>query len=58
LHVLRDPVWIERMTRSLKAVDELDLKPHVGKVFPAQEAGAAHAFLETKKATGKVLLAW
>ncbi len=58
LHVLRDPVWIERMTRSLVAVDELDLRPHVGKVFAAKEAGAAHAFLETKKATGKVLLAW
>ncbi len=58
LHVLRDPVWVERMTRSLVAVDELDLRPHVGKVFDAREAGAAHAFLETKQATGKVLLAW
>ncbi len=58
LHVLRDPVWVERMTKSLVAVDELDLKPHVGKVFAAKEAGAAHAFLETKQATGKVLLAW
>lgn len=58
LHVLRDPVWVERMTRSLVAVDKLDLKPHVGKVFAAKEAGAAHAFLETKQATGKVLLAW
>ncbi len=58
LHVLRDPVWVERMTKSLVAVDKLDLKPHVGKVFAAKEAGAAHAFLETKQATGKVLLAW
>jgi NADPH:quinone reductase-like Zn-dependent oxidoreductase len=58
LHVLRDPIWIERMTKSLAAVDELDLRPHVGKVFAAKDAGAAHAFLETKKATGKVLLAW
>ncbi|HUQ07612.1 MAG TPA: alcohol dehydrogenase catalytic domain-containing protein [Kofleriaceae bacterium] len=58
LHVLRDPVWVERMTRSLVAVDKLDLKPHVGKVFAAKDAGAAHAFLETKQATGKVLLAW
>ena len=51
LHVLRDPVWIERMTRSLVAVDQLDLRPHVGKIFPAKEAGAAHAFLETKTVT-------
>jgi len=58
LHVLRDPVWIERLTASLATVDQLDLKPHVGKVFPATDAAAAHAFLETKQATGKVLLAW
>ncbi len=58
LHVLRDPVWIERLTRSMTAVEQMSLKPHVGKVFPASDAGAAHAFLETKQATGKVLLAW
>ncbi len=58
LHVLRDPVWMERMTRSLVAIDKLDLRPHVGKVFAAKDAGDAHAFLETKQATGKVLLAW
>jgi NADPH:quinone reductase-like Zn-dependent oxidoreductase len=58
LHVLRDPVWVGRLTRSLVAVDELGLAPHVGKVFPAAEVAAAHAFLETKQATGKLLLQW
>ena len=58
LHVLRDPTWVERLTASLAQVDQLDLRPHVGKVFPAREAAAAHAFLETKQATGKVLLRW
>jgi NADPH2:quinone reductase len=58
LHVLRDPAWIERLTASMTAIDELDLRPHIGKVFPATEAAAAHAYLETKQATGKVLLAW
>lgn len=58
LHVLRDPQWIERLTRSMTTVEQMGLRPHVGKVFPAADVAAAHAFLETKQATGKVLLAW
>ena len=58
LHVLRDPQWIERLTRSMTSIEAMGLEPHVGKVFPATEVSAAHAFLETKQATGKVLLAW
>ena len=58
LHVLRDPQWIERLTQSMIGVEQMGLRPHVGKVFRADEVGAAHAFLETKQATGKVLLQW
>lgn len=58
LHVLRDPVWIERLTKAMTNIEQMGLRPHVGKVFPAAEVGAAHAFLETKQATGKVLLQW
>jgi 2-desacetyl-2-hydroxyethyl bacteriochlorophyllide A dehydrogenase len=58
LHVLRDPTWVEKLTRSMGTIEAMQLKPHVGKVFPATDVAAAHAFLETKQATGKVLLAW
>lgn len=58
LHVLRDPDWIARLTRSLSTVADMNLTPHVGKVFPAAEVASAHAFLETRQATGKLLLAW
>jgi 2-desacetyl-2-hydroxyethyl bacteriochlorophyllide A dehydrogenase len=58
LHVLRDPVWIERLTKSMTTVEEMGLRPHVGKVFAATDVAAAHAYLETKQAIGKVLLAW
>jgi 2-desacetyl-2-hydroxyethyl bacteriochlorophyllide A dehydrogenase len=58
LHVLQDPAWATRLTQSLAAVDQIGVKPHIGKVFPAAEVAAAHAFLETKQATGKVLLQW
>jgi synaptic vesicle membrane protein VAT-1 len=58
LHVLRDPAWIERLTKAMSGVDQMGLRPHVGKVFPATSVADAHAFLETKQATGKVLLRW
>jgi len=58
LHVLRDPTWIARLTSSMADIPGMELKPHVGKVFDAKEVAAAHEFLETKQATGKVLLHW
>lgn len=58
LHVLRDPTWIARLTRSMDTIEPMGIQPHVGKVFPASEVAAAHRFLETKQATGKVLLQW
>ena len=58
LKVLEDPTWVTRLTQSLGEVEALALKPHVGKVFPASDVAAAHRLLETKGATGKVLLAW
>ena len=58
LHVLRDPAWIAKLTRSMSEIAAMRLQPHVGKVFPAADVAAAHAFLETKQATGKVLLRW
>lgn len=58
LHVLRDPTWIDRITKAFEAFADLGFAPHIGKVFPAAEVAQAHAFLETKQATGKVLIAW
>jgi len=58
LHVLRDPQWIAKLTASMTTIEQMHLAPHVGKVFAATDVASAHAFLETKQATGKVLLAW
>lgn len=58
LHILQDPTWIERLTLSMAEIPAMQLRPHVGKVFDAKEVAAAHAYLETKQATGKVLLHW
>jgi 2-desacetyl-2-hydroxyethyl bacteriochlorophyllide A dehydrogenase len=58
LHVLRDPEWIAKLTRSMATIPAMQLEPHVGKVFDASEVGQAHDFLSSKQATGKVLIAW
>jgi NADPH:quinone reductase-like Zn-dependent oxidoreductase len=58
LHVLREPAWVARLTAAFARADWDAMRPHVGKVFPATEVADAHRFLETKQATGKVLLAW
>ncbi|MFN0247857.1 MAG: alcohol dehydrogenase catalytic domain-containing protein [Kofleriaceae bacterium] len=58
LHVLRDPEWIAKLTRSMSTIPAMKLEPHVGKVFDASEVGQAHDFLSSKQATGKVLIAW
>ncbi len=58
LRVFQDPIWLEKLTRSLAGADLTNLKPHIGKVFAATDFAAAHEFLETKQATGKVLLHW
>jgi NADPH:quinone reductase-like Zn-dependent oxidoreductase len=56
--VLRDPKWVERLTGAIQASGTVGLVPHVGKVLAAKEVTAAHRFLETRQATGKVLLEW
>jgi len=34
------------------------IKPHVGKVFSAEDIGAAHSFLESRQSMGKVVCQW
>jgi len=58
LTVLRDPSWIAKLTASMDTVAKMGLAPHVGKVFSAADVGAAHDYLSSKQATGKVLIAW
>ncbi len=58
LTILRDESWIRRLTDRVAAAGEMNIVPHVGKIFPASDAPAAHAYLETRQALGKVLLEW
>ena len=58
LHILQDEPWVTKLTAQVADVERFGLKPHVGKVFAANDAPAAHEFLQTRKALGKVLLEW
>ena len=40
----------------LKMYENFEIKPHVGKTFPIEEAAAAHHFLHERKAIGKIVL--
>ena len=45
------------MGEILRGVDEGLVRPHVDRVFPLAEAGAAHAYIESRANIGKVILA-
>lgn len=46
-------VWMQRL---LAGVDAGWVRPHVDRVFPLAQAGEAHAYIEARRNTGKVLL--
>lgn len=58
LLVLQDEAWIRRLTAGVQEVEEMQLQPHVGKVFAHEAVADAHEYLQTKQAQGKVLLSW
>ncbi|WP_413251053.1 zinc-binding dehydrogenase [Sinomonas flava] len=43
-------------TAILQGVDAGWVRPHVDRTFPLADAGAAHAYLEARRNTGKVVL--
>ena len=37
-------------------IEKYNIKPRISKVFPLEEIGAAHSFLESNKANGKIVI--
>jgi NADPH:quinone reductase-like Zn-dependent oxidoreductase len=58
LHVLEDETWVRRLVAAFGQVEDFDLRPHVDRVFEAEQVADAHTYLQTKQARGKILLAW
>ncbi len=57
-HLLdREPEKMEQVYKELSSfVIEHDIKPVIGKVFPFDQAGNAHGYIESRESSGKVLL--
>jgi NADPH:quinone reductase-like Zn-dependent oxidoreductase len=56
-HLWHEPMKIRRWTDTLlQGVTDGWVRPHVDKVFPFAEAGAAHAHVQGRKNIGKVVL--
>jgi NADPH:quinone reductase-like Zn-dependent oxidoreductase len=55
-------MWGERekisgwMHEILKGIDQGWIRPHVDRAFPFEQAGEAHAYIEERRNTGKVVL--
>jgi NADPH:quinone reductase-like Zn-dependent oxidoreductase len=53
------PATLKRcLDNVIKLYEEGVFKPHVGKVFPVSQLAEAHAFLESRKSTGKITVTW
>ena len=56
-HMWHEPEKVMQWVAALMAgVEEGWIRPHVDRVFPFSEAGAAHAYIEARKNIGKVVL--
>lgn len=53
------PAMIQHCLKSVVALtNTAELNPHSGGIFPAEKIAEAHAFLESRKSIGKIVLKW
>jgi NADPH2:quinone reductase len=56
-YLLNEPARLQAIFERLRAfVADMGIKPVVGKVFPFEDVAEAHAFVESRRSVGKVLL--
>lgn len=56
-HMWHEPEKVAEWVRDImQGINEGWIQPHVDKVFPFDQAGAAHAYMEARKNIGKVVL--
>ena len=58
LKLLENENYIKNIIDKFSLIDDLNLRPHIGKVFNYQEAWKAHEYIEDRKGLGKVLISW
>jgi NADPH2:quinone reductase len=56
-YLLDEPAMLQAIFERLRSfVSEQEIKPVIGRIFPFDEVAEAHAFVESRKSVGKVLL--
>ena len=58
LSLLQDSNYRQGLQSNWTEIETLQLRPHVEKVFRAEQISDAHMLLESKSARGKVILSW
>ncbi|HAZ14583.1 MAG: hypothetical protein A2X86_00885 [Bdellovibrionales bacterium GWA2_49_15] len=58
LKLMEDKIYIKKNLEQFSKITQWNLKPIIGKIFPARDVALAHQFIEEKRGQGKILLAW
>ncbi len=58
LKLMEDEMTIKKILEQFSKIEEWNLKPIIGKIFPAKDVALAHQFIEDRLGQGKILLAW
>jgi len=58
LKLMEDQSYANKSIKQFKKIEEMKLKPYIGKVFNYKDASSAHRYIEERKAKGKILLSW
>ncbi|MBI2522534.1 MAG: alcohol dehydrogenase catalytic domain-containing protein [Bdellovibrio sp.] len=58
LKLMEDSLYIRKNLEQFDKITQWNLKPIIGKIFPAKDVALAHQFIEEKRGQGKILLAW
>ncbi len=58
LKLMEDSLYIKKNLEQFNKITQWNLKPIIGKIFPAKDVVLAHQFIENKRGQGKILLAW
>ncbi|MFN8369508.1 MAG: zinc-binding dehydrogenase [Bacteriovoracaceae bacterium] len=58
LKLMEDRTFCEKSLANFTKISEWNLKPHIGEIIKARDVVTAHKMIESRAATGKLLLAW
>ena len=58
LKLMEDEEYGKKNVEKFNKIGQMNIRPHIGRVFSYKDVSLAHEFIEQRKASGKVLLSW